>query len=168
MTLFPLPLIISNYIMKSNKEKDLSDSETIISKPNAPRKIPTNKDNCEVKLERKYLLLSKHSIADIKKAYLPQYKILGSLLKEKMNIPKLKTEKSSNNDNLLQTHQENIPEDKPQNSEIQVALSKQSHVNNYFKSSKARKLIEIEKTLDEKIRPSSKKRKINKINFNYK
>ncbi len=122
MTLFPLPLIISYYIMKSNNEKDLYDSDTIISKPKAPRKLPTNKDKCEVKLERKFLLLSKHSITDIKKAYLPQYKRLGSLLKEKMNVVKVKTEKTSNNDNLLQTHQENIPEDKPQNTVKQVAL----------------------------------------------
>jgi hypothetical protein len=151
--------------MKSNNEIDMSDIETITSKPKAPRKLPTCKDNNVDRLDGKYLLLSKHSLADIKKVYLPKYKILGSLLREKENKVRVRTEHSVKKDNKL----ENITDDKPQSKEILVTLTtKQTNVNNYFKSSKARKLVEIEKTLDEKIRPSSKKRKVNKINFNYK
>jgi hypothetical protein len=154
MTLFHPPLIISNN-MKSDNERELSDTETIISKPKAPRKLPTSKDNTIDKLENKYLLLSKKNKADIKKTYIPQYKVLGSLLNEKENVIKTKTAISTTTDDK-----------KEESKVIQVNLIKQTHVNKYFKSSKVRKLTEIEKTLDEKIRLPSTKRKINKINFN--
>jgi hypothetical protein len=164
-TLFLLPLIISNNIMKSTNELELSDTESNTSKPKAPRKLPTSNDRSVDKLDKKYLLLSKQSIPDIKKAYLPRYNKLGCLLKEKENMNCEKTNNIINKDNTLQSHDDN-KQDK--SNEIQVTLTKQTHVNNYFKASKVRKLGDIEKSLDEKIRPSSKKRKINKINFNYK
>jgi hypothetical protein len=164
-TLFLLPSIISNNIMKSINEVELSDTEAVFSKPKAPRKLPTKNDHNVDKLDKNYLLLSKHSISDIKKTYLPQYKKLGSLLKEKENVNCEKTNTTTNKDNTLQSHDGNKQE---KSNEIQVTLTKQTHVNSYFKVSKVRKLGEIEKSLDEKIRPSSKKRKINKINFNYK